>query len=671
MFRKGLVPYYLFVFLLIVYIANLSRSVYAGDVGDLVTAAYVGGVAHPPGYPLFTLLGFLLSRISLFLPLTPAFAVGLISAISSALAVTLYYRCIHDLLKSHLVALISSLILAFTYLFWFYAEIAEVFALNNLFAIILIFCAILYRISKKIKYFYLLAFFTGLSLTNHHTIVLLFPSLLILIFPELLQLIKRKKKNIIIAFLLSLLGFSVYSYVIIASLNHPVIDWLSIKNLTDTSSFMDLFLRRRYGTFQAGVFGSVGIVERLLILKNYFIAVGTQLTLPVIVFVFLGIFYLLRKNKVLGIALLLAYILTGPVFIAYAGFPLLDLFRFGVYERFISLSVVVVMFMFPFGLFYFLQGIGKVVRKELLPFVTAVFFILPSMLFFFNFPKTDLSHVWIGDNFGADYLLSVPKNSIVFLSGDTTLFNTWYMHYALHVRPDVTVLNSQDPIQSNEILTQKFIGLKSGKSFNDSIIAMKNNIASLASTNTVVSDIQITGHKMTFYWVPYGNASLLVTKKSQFPTHEQFIAQSEKIWSKLHVPLAKESTLATGNLTIADIPNYYANGLLQTGYYFLTSYNDQVQAERYYKKALAVQPDYAKAYFALGFMNWSKQNNCSLGIKNITKAIDLNPNEARFYQVLYVTLKSCKGTTKNQEQLKKLYNERFKSELAKDLKETK
>src|ERR1035437_3119488 len=116
--KKYFMPLLLFLVVFLVYIHNLSRSVYGGDVGDLVTAASVFGVPHPPGYPLFTFFGFLLTRIHF---LTPAFMVGLISVFSSTLAVVIYYILAIKLTKNKFIALVSVLVLAFNYFFWFYS----------------------------------------------------------------------------------------------------------------------------------------------------------------------------------------------------------------------------------------------------------------------------------------------------------------------------------------------------------------------------------------------------------------------------------------------------------------------------------------------------------------------------------------------------------------------
>src|SRR3989344_5643683 len=83
------VPIFLFVFTFLVYLHHLSPSVYGGDVGDFLTAILLKGVAHPSGYPLFTLLGILFNGLPF--GQTPAWKVGLISVISSSAAVVLVY----------------------------------------------------------------------------------------------------------------------------------------------------------------------------------------------------------------------------------------------------------------------------------------------------------------------------------------------------------------------------------------------------------------------------------------------------------------------------------------------------------------------------------------------------------------------------------------------------
>ncbi|MGD9101843.1 MAG: DUF2723 domain-containing protein, partial [Anaerolineae bacterium] len=44
---------------------GLTWAHYGADGGDLVTAAHTLGVPHPPGYPTYTLLAWLFTRLSL------------------------------------------------------------------------------------------------------------------------------------------------------------------------------------------------------------------------------------------------------------------------------------------------------------------------------------------------------------------------------------------------------------------------------------------------------------------------------------------------------------------------------------------------------------------------------------------------------------------------------
>ena len=74
---------------LVVYIITLAREITFVDSGELSAVAAGLGIAHPPGYPLFTLLG----RLFTLLPFgTVAFRVGLLSAFTTALAALLLYR---------------------------------------------------------------------------------------------------------------------------------------------------------------------------------------------------------------------------------------------------------------------------------------------------------------------------------------------------------------------------------------------------------------------------------------------------------------------------------------------------------------------------------------------------------------------------------------------------
>ena len=47
----------------ILYFLTAARDIVVGDTPELITAAVTLGVAHPPGYPLFTMLGHLFTLL--------------------------------------------------------------------------------------------------------------------------------------------------------------------------------------------------------------------------------------------------------------------------------------------------------------------------------------------------------------------------------------------------------------------------------------------------------------------------------------------------------------------------------------------------------------------------------------------------------------------------------
>jgi hypothetical protein len=139
---KKIFPLILLVFFLVFYAYWQSPGLTGGDAGDLVAAAATGGVAHPPGYPLYTFLGWLLSQ----LPIGPtvAYKIGWLSSIPTAFSVLLIFLIARKITRSELLALIASLSFGFNYLVWLYAEVQEVFGLHLLFLFLSLYLVILW-----------------------------------------------------------------------------------------------------------------------------------------------------------------------------------------------------------------------------------------------------------------------------------------------------------------------------------------------------------------------------------------------------------------------------------------------------------------------------------------------------------------------------------------------
>jgi hypothetical protein len=182
------------IFLVVVsyfYLTCITSDIYSGDLGDIVTAAFVFGVAHPPGYPLLVSLGAIFSHLPF--PLAIVSRVTLVCLIASLLSLFFFFRFCIKITKNLVISILSVSILAFSYQFWFFSEIPEVFALNNLFVIVLIYFGFLFYQQRKTSYLLLFFFFLGLSLTNQLQIVTIYPALVLFIIPRLYIFLENKK----------------------------------------------------------------------------------------------------------------------------------------------------------------------------------------------------------------------------------------------------------------------------------------------------------------------------------------------------------------------------------------------------------------------------------------------------------------------------------------------
>jgi len=111
----------------IVYLFTLAPTVTDEDSGDLITSCYILGIPHPPGYPLYTILG----KLFTYIPFRSiAWRVNLMSAFFASLSVSLFFLLLLKFFRPS-IALISSFIFAFSREFWSQSVIAEVHTLHT------------------------------------------------------------------------------------------------------------------------------------------------------------------------------------------------------------------------------------------------------------------------------------------------------------------------------------------------------------------------------------------------------------------------------------------------------------------------------------------------------------------------------------------------------------
>lgn len=152
---------------------DLSWAGAATDGGELITASYTLGVAHPPGYPTYILLGKLFSLLPVG---SVAFRYNLFSALCAAAAAGLLAAAITHTWRPSVrpvVAVAAALAFAFLPLVWSQAVVAEVYSLN-----LLMVSAFLLAWSRRGASVWS-GVWLGLSITTHLTSLFILPAALL------------------------------------------------------------------------------------------------------------------------------------------------------------------------------------------------------------------------------------------------------------------------------------------------------------------------------------------------------------------------------------------------------------------------------------------------------------------------------------------------------------
>jgi hypothetical protein len=162
------------VLLLALYAASAPRSVASANDGLFVLSSYFLGVGPPPGYPLYTLSGYLFAHLPLG---GVAYRVHLLSALFGAASCGALWLLARRLLGERLPAYLAALGLGLSPAFWSQAVVAAPFTLNMLFLLVLLHLAFAAAPPQGApagrSTLPLLAFLLGLGMANHYPLMLL------------------------------------------------------------------------------------------------------------------------------------------------------------------------------------------------------------------------------------------------------------------------------------------------------------------------------------------------------------------------------------------------------------------------------------------------------------------------------------------------------------------
>jgi len=264
-----------FLVALVLYGWTLAPTVTLTDSGELIVVARGLGIAHPPGVPLWIILAHLASllpfgnvaqRINFSSALFAALACAMLTLAVAELLVTASYlsapkrrkkgsqqsKKIEQSGDAHLIlaapAIGAGLLMAFSRTLWSYATITEVYALNTLLILVILFLMLRWRrrivedrmhiwaaskvgqvaspITRHDTFLYAAALMFGLALGVHHvTVALTLPAIAVIVF-RTQRLGFFTSRRLVYAALISISALvAVYAYLPLAASHSPVINW--------------------------------------------------------------------------------------------------------------------------------------------------------------------------------------------------------------------------------------------------------------------------------------------------------------------------------------------------------------------------------------------------------------------------------------------------------------
>jgi hypothetical protein len=595
----------------VLYISTLCRTTYVIDSGEMASAIATDGIIHPPGYPLFSLLG----KLFLFLiPIgEPAFRIGCLVALASASAVALLYRFCRALGASQFAALISAATFGTSYLFWSQATRVEVYGPQALFYGLALWGATLYGQGGNVKYLYFAALGFSLGLAHHLTIVFLLPALLLLAGMRFWTDARPLPRIGSVILTIIAAGPPLYLLLLLRAKAEPVINWgrpVTLPALLNHVSARNYQGLLRVPTPQQ-------LQERLtafaLLLGENLLWVGLALSVA-------GGIVLWKRNRRLAGGLLFGA-LTIAVYNPFYGISDISVYYLPVLwiaTALLSLALH--------------QGLIALQNTRVANLIASLLVVcLPLIQVGRNFASCDLSHVTFVRELAQQKLEHCDRNGVLIVETDDDFFPIQYAQMALHIRPDVLVIErtlfdgaylnyEKDPSAyflyrlrrlgidvSTEIPTDRAERIRLGS--DGALIALLEKLSATRSIHTTFLDDRtpeerqydaasgqrtmrplIAWFATRFDPVPQGLVLRLQAKDST-TTLAELIARNKALWDNTVLP--ETTALRYDQETDAVyFTHYYATMLVQYGHLYELN-RDPQNAAQVYALARQVAPESA------------------------------------------------------------------------------
>ncbi len=427
----------------ILYVLTLCPTTDFIDAGELSTVAYTLGIAHPTGYPLFTLVGWMFSHLPLFGPVV--YRLNLMAAFLCAVSLFIFFRFLLYLSSEFLPpragsdtglvryssAAAGTITLACSETFWSQAVAVEVYSLHAVFLslLLLLFLRAIRAegdgesSAQRPRRWYVFAFVLGLSFTNHMTTILLAPAFLVLYFivlgrgPNAWKLLLRMALPFV-------LGLSVYLYLPLRASQHPLLNW---GNPVELERFWWHFTGKQYRVW---IFSSSESAMKQL---SYFLTTVTpEFGYAAIIPAAVGMWSLVKRQK--RLALFTALLFVGCI--GYAiNYDIHDI------DSYFLLAYFTIAIWCAIGVSEIILYLRSGESRKL---VAAGIVLVLAATGMSNYRNNDESDLRLVEQYTKSMFDSVrPNGLIISYQWDYFVSAAYYFQIVEHYRPDVIVVDKE------------------------------------------------------------------------------------------------------------------------------------------------------------------------------------------------------------------------------------
>ncbi len=445
-YRDALIPV-IFLITFSLYLVSMPKTVALEDDSIFILSGYFNGVSHPPGYPLYTVILNLFTKI-------PFADIAVRAHASSAFFGALSCCCLYWIFcligLDRAIAALATLVFSVTDTFWSQSIITEVYSLN----LFLNLCLLLFSLrifhqsdpaSKRKNItpgaFYLFSITLGLALSNHWPLtVLALPAYLLLIARPYFAL-----KNKVIV-LLPAVGIVMASYLYLYFNNQssPFINFSGKFN--GLEELLEFVMRTHYAAVDSEV--TAGWEDKRRFARDVLLQFGRELNLLAIFSLF-GLFRLLRSSgaRRLGLALLWLALANSLLLVLLINFDYSYLFSL-VFKVYVIVSISMMFVLAGFGMQYVVNNSATNLTNHHLFVVLLVALGLNA---YFSLPQNYRHQYSWGEEFSHRVLADLPENSILFSDGDVELGLLSYYHFIEKQRPDIRLYSSSGLLLDNRL----------------------------------------------------------------------------------------------------------------------------------------------------------------------------------------------------------------------------